>query len=513
MKTLLVAMSRPDTVYGTHPVRYAVVDGRTVLEQGQGAADEVQRLSGHSLRLSLDSPANLTERLRLRALSRRFVPVLVQRHLSDTGAYTERFRARSRIRSLRHGEAEVDVQAMLEEDAELAQELLPAHDRPLTHLVTPESAIAALVGAASRDPVLVHWHNAGALRSLGVREGHVTWQRVQPLGHDGMAGGSNAWRSLLQSAASMAPSEFTGPNSQTVWLGEGPWAWDEEWGTAGSRELLDKIAALFKGVEPKVVFQNPDLYGLAHTAFSDSLVVNGQRQRVIAWRWAPAVASVAAAAGIALVGMGLWWHAQATRTMAELELTRAALNGQAQTLRTQLPPTEAVIALRSAAWRETALGANLRTDRFLDELLSQMPPGVQVTSLHIERNGSASERVRLVDGQPVVVAQNGKNTQRRALAKRPPNPDDPVLQRAALESGSATSGRRMPVAGEPSFQVDLDILLSGGYAAAKLKAEQLAERLTLLGRLSNTNLTFEDSAPSAPGARLRTRLTIAAGAF
>jgi hypothetical protein len=39
MKTLLVAMSRADTLYGTHPVRYAVVRGREVLQLGSGAAD------------------------------------------------------------------------------------------------------------------------------------------------------------------------------------------------------------------------------------------------------------------------------------------------------------------------------------------------------------------------------------------------------------------------------------------------------------------------------------------
>jgi hypothetical protein len=71
----------------------------------------------------------------------------------------------------------------------------------------------------------------------------------------------------------------------------------------------------------------------------------------------------------------------------------------------------------------------------------------------------------------------------------------------------------MPVDGEPSFIVDLDILLPGGYAGAKLQAEKLAERLSLLGRLSNTQLTFEDAAPKEAGARLKTQLTIAAGAF
>jgi hypothetical protein len=88
------------------------------------------------------------------------------------------------------------------------------------------------------------------------------------------------------------------------------------------------------------------------------------------------------------------------------------------------------------------------------------------------------------------------------------------VQPAALEGFTeGTPQRRMPVAGEPSFQVDLNIVVPGSYAGAKLKAEGLAERLTQLGRLSDTQLTFEDVVTGSPGARLKTRLTIAAGAF
>lgn len=83
MTTLLISLSRPDTVYGTHPVQYAVLDGRRVVEGGDGVADELAKVAGGSLRVAMDSASNVTERVRLRALARRFVPVLVQRHLAD----------------------------------------------------------------------------------------------------------------------------------------------------------------------------------------------------------------------------------------------------------------------------------------------------------------------------------------------------------------------------------------------------------------------------------------------
>ena len=523
MKTLLVSMSRTATAYGTHPVRYAVLSGRKVLEHGQGAIDEMDQQGGQSLRLSLDSPANLTERLRLRALSRRFVPVLVQRHLTDSGTFTERFRVRSRVNWLRQGEAEVDVLAMLEDDAELAHELLPTRERPLTHLLTAEAAVAALVGAVTQAAVLVHWWHVGGLRSLGVREGRVIWQRVQSFNiQSGDVGtgdlGAGKWKTWLDSAVRTAPLEFSGLHGHVIRLGNGPWASEGEWASNGSRELVLKLQALFQGLPGNEVLLQPELYGLAFASPRESLIVNGYRQRVMAWHVAPALAATASLLGVVLLGAGLWWHTQAQQTLAGLKQEQLGMQAQAQALQKLKPPPEAVMALRSAAWRETALGANLRADRFLKEMLTQIPAGVQVQSLTITRNGAAAERVRVADGQPVLQANAGAGNGRKAQLAKKDSAKDPgavSLQPAGFVDGftSGTPLRRMPVAGEPSFQVDLNIVVPGSYASAKLKAENLAERLTLMGRLTDTQLTFEDTAAGTPGARLKTRLNIAAGAF
>ena len=445
----------------------------------------------------------------MRALARRFVPVLVQRQLTDNGVFTERFRARSRINWLREGEAEVDVLAMLEDDAELAQELLPTQSRPLTHLLTAEASVAALVGAVTKQAVLVHWWLSGALRTLGVREGRVVWQRMQPMDVQ-LFSDPQQWKMLLDTATSTAPLEFSGSHGQVLRMGKGPWAASGEWAVNGSRELVNRIGGLLQGVDVSVVLLQPDLYGLAFANASDTLIVNGYRQRVMAWRWAPTVSGLACAAGALLLGAGLWWQNQADEDAQLLRLEQASLAAEAQNLEKMKPPTEAVAALRAAAWRETALGANLRVDRFLNELLASIPAGVQVKELRIQRNGAAAERVRLSDGQPVQQAQ--ANRAPRQLAQRQ-EVASPLLPTTSPQFTAASPTRRMPVEGEPSFQVELNILLPGGYANAKLKAEALAEKLTLLGRLSDTRLTFEDKAPDAPGARLKTRLTIAAGAF
>ncbi|WP_439114107.1 hypothetical protein [Hydrogenophaga sp.] len=516
MKTLLVAMSRPDTVYGTHPAHFAVVRGRQVVQHGQGVADELRGLPGRSLRLSLDSAANLTERVRVRALSRRFVPVLLQRQLAENGAFTDRFRFRSQVLSLRQGEAEVDVCAMLEDDAELAQDLLPSQERPLTHLLTAEASVAAFVGAATAAAVLVHWWHEGGLRTLGVRNGRVVWQRVMPFAAQRPDASPDQWKPLLDAASASAPTEFAGAHSHTIRLGAGPWLASAEWATNGSRELVNQLGKLFKGVPPETLLCHPDLYGLAFAQGQQSLIVNGYRQRVLAWQWAPALAAVASVAGAVALGLGIWWHAQADQQMAALQLDLTTLTAQAQGLQQQRPPAEAVAALRSAAWRETALGANLRVDHFLQALLAEIPEGAQVLKLAVQRNDQAAARIELADGQPVNVARRGSRNRKTEATQNAQAPTDATLQPVVSEPVSftpATPVRRMPSAGEPSFKVDINIALGGGYAGAKLKAEALAEQLSRLGRLSNTRLSFQDTGATAPGARLQTQLTIAAGAF
>jgi hypothetical protein len=351
------------------------------------------------------------------------------------------------------------------------------------------------------------------LRTLGVREGRVIWQRVQSfsVGQGDLALGQ--WKTLLDAATSTAPLEFSGTHGQVLRLGKGPWMTEGEWATHGSRDLVVKLQGLFQGLEGNDVLMLPELYGLAFATQGESLIVNGYRQRVLAWQWAPMMAATAGLVGAALLGVGYWWHAQAQRSLQDLQQEQAVIRAESVALQKLKPPAEAVTALRSAAWRETALGANLRADRFLKELLTQFPPGVQVKELRITRNGAAAERVRVADGQPVLQADAGHGASRKTqVAKREAAT---ALQPAALLEGftAGTPQRRMPVTGEPSFQVDLNIVLPGGYAGAKLKAEGLAERLTQLGRLSDTQLTFEDAATGSPGARLKTRLTIAAGAF
>jgi hypothetical protein len=295
-------------------------------------------------------------------------------------------------------------------------------------------------------------------------------------------------------------------------LGKGPWVSDGDWASNGSRDLVTKLQGLFQGLASNAVLLQPELYGLAFATPSESLIVNGYSQRVMAWRWAPLVAGSVATVGALLLGAGIWWHAQASRSLADMQQEQAGLMVESQALQKLKPPAEAVTALRSAAWRETALGANLRADRFLKELLTQIPSGVQVKALTISRNGTAAERVRVVDGQPVLQADASDSGKRKTqVAKR-----DVAKGVQPVADTGFTSGppqRRMPVTGEPSFLVDLNIWVPGSYAEAKLKAEALAERLTLLGRLNDTQLTFEDVSKGEPGARLKTKLNIAAGAF
>ena len=294
-------------------------------------------------------------------------------------------------------------------------------------------------------------------------------------------------------------------------LGDGPWAATGEWASNGSRELITQLGTLFKGVSAEEVLGHPDLYGLAFATRHQSLIVNGYRQRVLAWQWAPAVCALATVTGLVAMSLGAWWHVDAHQQRSRLALELAGLTAQAEGLKQLKPAPEAVAALRSAAWRETALGANLRADRFLQALLAEVPEGAQVLKVNIERGDQAGARIQTRDGQPVHLARKGKTPSRTAVPPSSSAEVQPVSE--VLSFTPAEPVRRMPAPGEPSFEVDVSIAVGGGYEAAKLKSEAMAERLSRLGRLSDTRLVYQDTGAKAPGAQLQTRLTIAAGAF
>ena len=381
-ETLYAVLDRATSIDGAQQLRYACIRGRRVLHAGVCAMDELAGLEGRTLRVALVSPLNYTQRVSLEVFRRSLVPFIARRQLEQDALFSDRFRLRTELLSLREGKAEVCVVACLEEDAETLMENLPVQSRPMTHLALAESAVAALVGQATVEPVLVLWYRAGLLTCLGVARSRVLWQRSQRvdveqfmnLGH---------WRAVVERSVATAPAEFG--LALRLNLGEGPWQQCDGWAVNGSQAVVAKLASLFSGVPAEAVLAAPELYGLAFVPRHVNLLINGYARQVRAWRWSLPAAALSASIGLALGGMGLVSSFEADRVRAAALADAAPLALRHAKVLATLPSDTAVRELKKVLDLNDVLTNNMRADYVLARLTRIVPPSVRLKRLEISQ--------------------------------------------------------------------------------------------------------------------------------
>ena len=434
------------TIDGTQQIHYVRMRGRRVLQAGICTVDELAGLKAQTLRVALVSPLNYSQRVSLEVFRRSLVPFIARRQLEQDALFSDRFRLRTELLSLREGKAEVCVVACPENDIETLMENLPVHSRPLTHLALAESAVAALVGRATSEPVLVLWYRQGLLTCLGVANSRVLWQRTQRVDAEKFMN-TEHWRAMVERAVAMAPAEFV--LALRLNLGEGPWRQSNAWAVNGSQAIVATLSELFHGVPAESVLAAPELYGMAYVPRRVNLLINGYARQVQAWQWGVPVAALTACAGLVLIGLGLLnsYSAERVRTAALLEALPLVAR-HAQVL-TTLPSDVAVRELKKVLDTNDVLSNSMRVDYLLARLATIVPPGVRLKRLEIsqvkkDKNGSVQQ---LTDARPP-----GKN----------------------------------------EFYMSLELALKGGYGESLSQSKLLVERLTELGSLEGTRFVHAE---------------------
>jgi hypothetical protein len=443
-ESLYVVLDRATVFDGARQAEFAHMRGRRVLSAGVCPVDELATLASSTLRVAVVSPMNFCQRMSLDAFRRSLVPFVARRQLEQDGVFSDRFRLQTEVISVRDGKAEAYAVACLEDDAEMAMESLPVHERPLVRLAVPESAVAALVGRVTPEPVLVLWYRAGFLTCLGVSRSRVVWQRTQRVEHDSFMK-LDHWRAIVERAVAGAPVEFVAGHALRVNLGSGPWAQTGAWATNGSQSLVDRMSKIFTGVPPATVLRSPELYGLAFVPRAANLVMNGYGKRVRAWTWGRPVAAIAAVSGLALGGAGWLSSASAERTWGMAASMAAPLESRHAQVQASLPSDAAIKELQSALAMNDVLSGGMRVDQLLARLTRMAQPNVRLKRIDIARAKS-------------------ENGQREAKAM-------PVSVGAAPKN---------------NFVVTLSFSIAGSYGESKKSAEQLVVRLAELGTLEGT---------------------------
>ena len=361
-ESLYVVLDRATVFDGARQAEFVRMRGRKVLSAGVCPVDELATVASSTLRVAIVSPMNFCQRMSLDAFRRSLVPFVARRQLEQDGVFSDRFRLNTEVISVRDGKAEAYVVACLEDDAEMAMESLPVRERPLVRLAVPESAVAALVGRVTPEPVLVVWYRAGLLTCLGVSRSRVVWHRAQRVEHDNFMA-LDHWRAVVERAVAGAPVEFVAGHALRVNLGAGPWAQTGAWATNGSQSLADRMGKIFTGVPADAVLRSPELYGLGFVPRAANLVMNGYGKQVRAWTWGRPVAALAAVFGLALGGFGLLCAASAARTEGSSLAMAAPLEARHAQVQASMPSEAAIKELQSALAMNDVLSGGMRVDQ------------------------------------------------------------------------------------------------------------------------------------------------------
>ena len=460
--TLYAVLDRATVFDGARQIRYARMRRRRVLQTGICAVDELATLTCSTQRVALVSSLNYCQRVSLEVFRRSLVPFVARRQLEQDAVFSDRFRLRTELVSLREGKAEVHVVACLEDDAELAMDSLPVQHRPLTRLVLAESAVAALVGQVTREPVLVQWYRAGMLSSLAVTDSRVVWQRLQRVDAAAFFGASQ-WRTVVERAAAAAPTGFSGAHALRMNLGDGPWRAEGAWADNGSRSLVEAIGKLFSGVPADEVLATPELFGLAFAPRQVSLVADDYGHKVRAWQMGRPAAALVACAGLALGATGLLAAAGAGRESAASQTEAVALASRYTDVQAALPSKVAIDELQKVLAMNDLIMSSVRVDHLLARLARMLPASVQLKRMEI--------------GRVVPVG------------------------------GSVAGGK---TAARTDFFVQLDFVLDGSYTDTRKTAEVMVARLAELGGLEGTRMDHVDDQLRniGPAATFSTRILL-----
>ncbi len=468
-ESLYVVLDRATVFDGARQAEFAHMRGRKVLSAGVCPVDELATLASSTLRVAVVSPMNFCQRMSLDAFRRALVPFVARRQLEQDGVFSDRFRLNTEVISVRDGKAEAFVVACLEDDAEMAMESLPVRERPLVRLAVPESAVAALVGHITPEPVLVVWYRAGLLTCLGVSRSRVVWHRAQRVEHDSFMK-LDHWRAVVERAVAGAPVEFVAGHALRVNLGAGPWAAAGAWATNGSQSLADRMGKIFTGVPAEVVLRTPELYGLGFVPRAANLVMNGYGKRVRAWTWGRPMAAFAAIAGLVLGGVGLLSAGSADRTHGLAMAMAAPLAARHAQVQASMPSEAAIKELQSALAMNDVLSGGMRVDQLLARLTRMAQPNVRLKRIDIARAKTENAR--------------GENVKAAAARKN-------------------------------EFVVNLDFSIAGSYGESKRSAEQLVVRLAELGTLEGTRFdhVLDQARAGAPMATFSTNIVLKPKAF
>ena len=362
-------------------LHYASVNRRRILKTGEGRPT---RLVG-PMRVAVFSTDSYFEQVDLAAPSTKMLPLVARRHVEkelvfDDSSYRLRARSRAKLEST----IAADIAAVPESDLAAATSLLPMKQLACLQMVPLELAIAALMRAATTEPVIVFWEKGGVLLSLLVADGMVKNRMREMITDDNrevIIGRSDV--SLRDSASRSGENREIGFTLYTGDLcGRGFGS-----GEKSAEIFKDRVARLFRGgrkTSKDAVLRDPELYGLPFVDENWSFVEPEYRDQVRAWRYSKPAAALAALTGVAFGLVGGFQYLQAIAAASDFDDRRAKLRETVAEVKRIRPSDEAMETVRSGLKVQLQSVSEVRLDRMLGWLTHLVPEGVVIRDLSVE---------------------------------------------------------------------------------------------------------------------------------
>ncbi len=461
----------------TQRVRYAVMYGRRVSQQGECALQDLHLLGGWRVSCSFASRSAFFGRTAMQAGNKRLFGVLARRHIDGEVLFNEPYRLRVHAGRLKDLTVAIEMQAVSESDCLRLESLLPMVSQPVGMHTTEEVAIAHLVAKVTADPVVVLFARSGRLVAFVCEKGEVANRRVESLPDDEATLDTTLYRLAASVGSGYVSAQSDDPVdvSLRIYLGElCPYSLK---GVAvrdyPSRQLEKQIAQCVDGGD---ALAYPELFGLAHVAKHWNFIIPVQQQRAKAWQIAlPASAAMTCVAvGVSLnVMAGLTSQPMSSNDIA---LKRQGIMAEHAELSARLPEGQALENFKELSQLAVQRGQELRADHLLSWVSQELPVGITITGLQFYR----------VDVGDAGLRQSNKGRGQSMLAKL----------KELQPKNDLTKREKDP----KSYQVVLELSLAGPYDVMEAQAAEVIQKLS-------PKFTFEQSLLDFDATKNRALLT------
>lgn len=462
----------------TQRVRYAVMYGRKVSQQGECALQDIHLLGGWRVCSSFASRSTYFGQTSVQTANKRLAPVLARRYLDGEVLFNEPYRLRVQPGASTDLAVQLEMQAVAEADCLRLESLLPMATQPVSLHTPEEVAIAHLVAKATSEPVTVLFGRGQRLVAFVCEKGHVANRRTEAMPADEAARDTTLFRlSTAVSSGYVSPEADNAPKEVvlSIYMGElcayalkGAAARDY-----ASRELEKQIARCVTGGD---ALAHPEVFGLAHVPNRWNFLGPLQQQHARTWQMA-----LPASALMGLVALGFAINvvadlANQPMSGSALAAKRQQTTAEHEALVKRIPDEKSLAAFKELSQLAQERHEQLRADRLLAWVSQQLPTGITITALQFYRADSG-----------VVKGRSGtKNLGQDMLNKLKdiqPN----------IESKTEKKDPK-------SYEVVLALSLAGPYDVVETQAGEVIKNLS-------TKFNFEQSLLDFDATKNRAQLT------